>query len=163
MRKASSFLCLRDEVCEDIAGRRSERGAASRAGKQSQPDRFLGRRSLGSPTLVTMMETTDLRDRKNRTRIGRLHSARFRGILLQCQMSSCLVIVIGISPQMTPQAAFVEHDHLIQHSRRMLPITRSICARCQGERGADNTCSIPIAFTCSTNSWPKMRSRSRSK
>ncbi len=114
MRKASSFLCLRDEVCEDIAGRRSQRGAASRAGKQSQPDRFLGRRSLGSPTLVTMMETTDLRDRKNRTRIGRLHSARFRGILLQCQMSSCLVIVIGISPQMTPQAAFVEHDHLIQ-------------------------------------------------
>lgn len=60
------------------------------------------------------MKTTDLRNRKNRTRIGCLHIAWFRRIFLQRQMSPCSVIVIGVRSQMTPQAAFVEHDHVIQ-------------------------------------------------
>src|SRR3954453_14090810 len=42
-------------------------------------------------------------------------------------------------------------------------MTRSTYARCHAERGADSTCLIPIAFTCSTKSCPKMRSRSRSR
>jgi hypothetical protein len=56
----------------------NQSGAASRAGKQSQLNRFLGRRSSGSPTLVTMMETTDLWDRKNRTASG-AYTARGSG------------------------------------------------------------------------------------
>jgi hypothetical protein len=45
----------------------------------------------------------------------------------------------------------------------MVPIKRSTYARCQGDRGAESTCWMPIAFTCSTKSAPKIRSRSRSR
>src|SRR5215471_13306732 len=40
----------------------------------------------------------------------------------------------------------------------MVPITRSTQARCQGDRGAESTCLMPIAFTCVTKSAPKIRS-----
>src|SRR5215471_3508274 len=41
----------------------------------------------------------------------------------------------------------------------MLPITRSMYARCRGARGAPSNSSMPSSFTCLLNSQPKMRSR----
>ncbi len=39
--------------------------------------------SSGSPALVTMMKTTDLRDRKNWAGLGPLYIARFRTVFLE--------------------------------------------------------------------------------
>jgi hypothetical protein len=58
-----------------------------------------------------------------------------------------------------PQAALVEHDQMVQASRRMVPITHSTYAHCH----AESTCLIPIAFACSINSRPKIGSRSSSR
>jgi hypothetical protein len=73
------------------------------------------------------------------------------------------MIISAISLQMTFQTAFVEHDQVIQALPANAGNPALNMSSLAGERGADRTCSIPIAFNCCTNSWPKMRSRSRSK
>src|SRR5664279_1669677 len=47
------------------------------------------------------------------------------------------------------------------HSRRIDPITRSMWARCQGERGAESTSSMPGSRTSLVKPAPKMPSRPR--
>ena len=74
-----------DEVCEKLRGGNGESGPqVERASQSSKTDGLLGTGSSGSQALVTMMKTTDLRDRDNPAGTGHLYIARFRTIFLQC-------------------------------------------------------------------------------
>jgi hypothetical protein len=50
-----------------------------------------------------------------------------------------------------------------KHSHRMVPITRSMYARCGGVPGAPSTSRMPRSFSSCGNSPPKIRSRSRGR
>ena len=57
-----------------------------KSSRKSQANRivFSAEDSLGGQARITVMKTTDLRDRDNRAGIGQLYFARFRTIFLQC-------------------------------------------------------------------------------
>jgi hypothetical protein len=62
------------------------------------------------------------------------------------------MIIVHECLEVPVQAAFVEHDQVIQAfaaDRADDPLNVSTL---QGERGADSTCLMPIAFTCLTKS-----------
>jgi hypothetical protein len=50
--------------------------------------------SSGGVTLVAMMQSTDLRVCDDSASIRRLHTARFRAVLLQCQMCPAAMVPI---------------------------------------------------------------------
>lgn len=110
-----------------------------------------------------MVQADKLGNRNDWARVGRLHVAGLRTILVERQMRACPMRIGAIGLQVALETAFVEHDQVIQALAANAADQGLDIRSRQGERGADNTCSILIVFTCSTNSWPKMRSRSRSK
>jgi hypothetical protein len=54
-------------------------------------------------------------------------------------MRSRAVIILQEQLQMPTQRQLVEDDHMSRHSRRIVPMTRSMYARCGGARGAPST------------------------
>ncbi len=111
-----------------------------------------------------MMESADLRNRDDTSGFRRLNGASFRCVLEQSQMRSAPMIVGDKTLKVPVKASFVKYNYMVQALAADSPDhALDIGARCQGDRGADSTCLIPIAFTCSTNSWPKILSRSRSR
>ena len=55
------------------------------------------------------------------------------------------VTVVKIGNEGSAERAF-HHNHMVD-SRRIAPMMRLMYARCQGERGADSTSSIPMSRT----------------
>jgi len=86
----------------------------SRTGVQSRADGIAPKMLLGGAGLVTMMEAAEFRDRNHAPRVRRLDRARFRRVLLQSQVRPALMIVVHETLQVTVQAPFAEHDHVVQ-------------------------------------------------
>jgi hypothetical protein len=86
-----------------------------------------------------------------------------RGVLVQSEMRSTLVIIVHEATEVVAKAAFTGDDHVIQ----AFPADRADHAfdvgALPGRAGVDKTCDMPMAVTWSTNVWPKMPSRSRSR
>ena len=104
---------------------------------------------LGCAPFVAVVKTIHLWNANDMPQFGRLHRPCFWRILVQSQMTAGVMVVLDKPCQMARQAGLIDNDHVVQaHSRRIVPMTRSTYARCQGEAGADKTCSIPITFNC---------------
>ena len=110
-----------------------------------------------------MRESADFRHRNNPPHVRRLDRARNWRVFLQAQVRPAPMIVVHETLQATVQAPFAEHDDVVQAFAADRPDDSFDYARSQGERGADSTCLIPMDLIWSTNSLPKIRSRSRSK
>jgi hypothetical protein len=115
--------------------------------------RSTGQAGSGCASFVAMVQPADLGDSDYATVLGVLHWPRERGVFHQRQVRACLMVMGDERSEMSVQAFGPKHDYMVQASRRIVPITRSTYERCQGERGADKTCSIPNATVCSRNSW----------
>jgi hypothetical protein len=85
-----------------------------RAGIQSRADGIAPKMPLGGAALVTMMESAGFTDRNHASRLRRLDRARLRRVLLQSQVRPALMIVVHETLQMTGQAPFAAHDHVVQ-------------------------------------------------
>src|SRR6266404_1805926 len=99
-----------------------------------------------------MVEPADFRNGNDVPYLRWLDAARLWRVLVQSQMRPASLIIAAKLFQMATQLVSLKTMTWSRHSRRIVPMTRSTYARCHGERRADSTCLIPIAFTCSTNS-----------
>ena len=70
--------------------------------------------SSGGATLISMMQSTDLRNCDDPASSGRLHAARLRAVFLQCQMGPAAMVIINEQFEMPVQTALVEYDHMIE-------------------------------------------------
>jgi hypothetical protein len=78
---------------------------------------------------------------------GRLHPSESRGVLGERQMSSPVMVISKIGRECSMQRAFTEDDDMIQAFAANRPDQPFDVPLCYGDRGADSTCLIPIAFT----------------
>ena len=93
-----------------------------------------------------MMESADLGNRNDLPEFRRLDRARLRRILLQSQVRPAPMIVVQEALKVPVQASFVEHNHVVQaFAAKGADDPFDIATL--GERGADRTCLIPMAFT----------------
>src|SRR5271170_4291352 len=110
-----------------------------------------------------MMEPTHLRNRDDRSRSWPLDRSGLRTVFLQSQVRSASMIVVDEVLKVSVQTALVEYDHVIQALASNGADHPFDVGRCQCDRGAESTCRMPMAFTWSTKSAPKIRSRPRSR
>ena len=104
--------------------------------------------------VVSMMESSDLRNHYDAPAFWLLHGPRFRSIFGQRQMSSGVLVVGKITSQSPAQRLSFHTIMWSKHSRRTEPINRSTNGFCHGDRGAAITSSIPRPFVISTQSSP---------
>ncbi len=78
-----------------------------------------------------MMQAAGFRHRNHPPQVRRLDRARLRRVLLQSQVGPALMGIVHETLQVTVQAPFAEHDHVVQ----------ALAAD-----GADSTCLIPMAL-----------------
>ena len=102
---------------------------------------------LRCSAFVAVVKTADLRNGKDRTGLGSFYRSGVRSVLLQGEMSPRLVIILQERFHGRYSEASLNTIMWSRHSRRRVPITRSTYARCQGERGADSTGSMPMSRT----------------
>ncbi len=69
---------------------------------------------LRGAALVTMMESADFRDGNNAAHARRLDRVMFRCVLFQSQVRPAPMMVVHETLQVTGQAPFAEHDHVVQ-------------------------------------------------
>ncbi len=94
-----------------------------------------------------MVKTADLGDGDDFTQRQWFDAAWYRRVAIQGKMRPATVVVLEISGQDTTQMGLIEHDHMIQASRRIEPMTRSQYGFCQGDRGPMGTSSMPMPST----------------
>ena len=70
-----------------------------------------------------------------------------RSILLQRHVRARLVVVGRIGGENSLQVRFAKNQHLVEHSRRKVPIRRSAIPFFQGEFGEIGLSRIPMALT----------------
>ena len=73
------------------------------------------------------------------------------------------MVISAVRRECPMQRAIAEYDDMIQTLAANGPDEPFDVGLCHGDRGADNTCLIPSAFTWSTRSLPKIWSRSRNR
>jgi hypothetical protein len=112
------------------------------------------RLTLSGVALVSMMESSDLRNHYDAPAFWLLHGPRFRSIFGQRQMSSGVLVVGKITSQSPAQRLSFHTIMWSKHSRRTEPINRSTNGFRHGDRGAVITSSIPRPFVISTQSSP---------
>jgi len=93
------------------------------------------------------MQSTDLRDCDAPASIDWLHTARLRAVFLQCQMCPAAMVIIKEHFEIPAQTALVEYDYVIEAPPSSGTDHSFDIARCHGDRGAESTCLVPIAFT----------------
>ena len=71
-------------------------------------------RRLGGASLVTMMESTDPRNRNDMPGFGRLDGPRLRRVLLQSQVCPGSMIVVQKISKVPAKASLVEYDDVVQ-------------------------------------------------
>jgi hypothetical protein len=69
---------------------------------------------LSSSTLVTMMQTTDLRERDDLARSGWVYRSALRTILGEREMRSRLVVIMKVRRQHATQVALIEDDDVVE-------------------------------------------------
>jgi len=80
----------------------------------SGKDEYSKWRRLGGASLVTMMESTDLRNRNDTPGFGRLDGPRLRRVLLQSQVCPGSMIVVQEISKVPAKASLVEYDDVVQ-------------------------------------------------
>src|SRR5438067_10041638 len=103
---------------------------------------------------VAVVETADVRGGQRLDVLGRLDGAWLRRILLEREMPSRAVVVAEVTVQATTEVSSFRTITWSRSSRRMVPITRSTKAFCQGERGAVRTSAMLIPFAQRRKSRP---------
>jgi len=108
----------------------------------------------GRHPLVVMVQTAQVLDLDHWTLTGRLNVASIRAVHLERLMAAPPMIVVEVTSEDAPQVLFVQHDHVIEHSRRIEPTRRSTNGFCHGDRAAMTTSSMPMFFTRRQKCWP---------
>ena len=73
-----------------------------------------------------MVQAANFGKRDDPTAVRAMDRSRLRGVLVQSEMRSALEIVIHEATEVVTKAAFTADDHVSRHSRRIVPMTRSM-------------------------------------
>jgi hypothetical protein len=93
-----------------------------------------------------MMESANFRHRNNSPHARRLDRARNWRVLLQSQVRPASMIVVHETLQVTVQAPFTEHDHVVQALAADGADDAFDIRSLPGRTRADSTCLIPMAL-----------------
>jgi hypothetical protein len=74
---------------------------------------------------------------------NRLHGTTKRGVLFERKMGTDAIVIVGIGSEDPAQMGLAQDQDMVQASRRIEPISRSVCPFCQGERGAVGRSRMP--------------------
>ena len=91
------------------------------------------------------------KDRTAEYEANRLDGAGNRRILVQGQVRTRLIVVAEVAPQQMMEMALAKDNHVVMHSRRIEPISRSAYPFCHGDRGDMGRSRMPMARTRRTN------------
>src|SRR5262245_3669377 len=103
-------------------------------------------RILRRPCDVAVMQVANLGGRDDRAERRWRDWPPVRSILVEREMSAGPVIVVKIAGQDAAEVSLAQHEDMIQHSRRIEPMSRSAKGFCHGLCGAVSTSSIPMPF-----------------
>ena len=112
-------------------------------------------RRLRGAAEVAVVQATEHFARGHGANGRRLDGGRLRGVLGEREVGAAAVVVRDVLPQQTGSVCLSPRTMTLSNSsRRSVPMTRSQYGFCQGERGAESTCSMPMALSVPVTTLP---------